>query len=87
VVAAGVEGDADAVPGRDANGRRDVVGRLGTDDGHGALVDGKVPRLPGHGPALGIRQDDVAREVLAELAKLTQIGQIAKGHGRTSGHR
>ena len=51
VVAARVEGDPQAVLGGEADGRGDVVGRLGVDDGDRPLVDGEVPGLPRDVPA------------------------------------
>ena len=58
------------------DGRRDVVRRLGVDDGDGPLVDGEVPRLARRVPGLVAGQDDVAIDAVTQVREL---------HGRSRG--
>ena len=70
VVAAGIERDAQAALGGEADGRHDIVRRLRVDDGDGPLVDGQVPRLSCAVPRLVARQHDDSAETIAEITVL-----------------
>ena len=58
------------------DGRRDVVGRLGVDDGDRPLVDGEVPRLARRVPCRVAGEHDVAIDAGTQVREL---------HGRSRG--